>query len=238
MVQARQAAAVCGLLAAAMCGGCASAPGGTATAEAALRCLREGNVRYAAGHPRHPHESAARRAETAREGQHPLATVLACSDSRVPVELVFDQGVGDLFVIRVAGNVCGEEEIGTVEYAVEHLHTPLVVVLGHESCGAVTACVEGVHAEGSLGALLHHIDPAVAAARAAHPERHGEALVATAVRCNVQCGVEELLRGSRVIREAAERGEVFVRGAVYDLRSGQVEWLAAAGSERAAGGPG
>ena len=105
----------------------------------ALQLLTEGNARFAAGRMIHPHTDADRRAEVAREGQHPFATVLTCADSRVPAEIVFDRGIGDIFVVCVAGNVVGPSELGSVEYAVDHLATPVVLVLGHSLCGAVQA---------------------------------------------------------------------------------------------------
>ena len=105
----------------------------------AMERLREGNARFQSAKSIHPDLGPARLRQTAEEGQHPFATILTCSDSRVPPELVFDQGVGDIFVVRVAGNVCGEDEAGTIEYGADHLKTPLLVVLGHSRCGAVTA---------------------------------------------------------------------------------------------------
>ena len=109
------------------------------SADEAMRVLKEGNARYVEGKLQHPHQDRARRALTAAQGQHPLATVLTCSDSRAPAEIIFDQGIGDIFVVRVAGNVAATDEIGSIEYAVDHLAVPLVVVLGHSQCGAVTA---------------------------------------------------------------------------------------------------
>ena len=113
------------------------------TSQDALRLLREGNARYASWKAENPNVSSARLTETAIEGQHPIATVLACSDSRVPVERVFDRGIGDIFVVRVAGNVCGTDEVASLEYGVEHLGTPLLVVLGHTNCGAVYDLASG-----------------------------------------------------------------------------------------------
>ena len=107
--------------------------------EASLALPKEGNLRFAADTPRHPNAGSARRAATAAEGQEPFVTVLSCSDSRAPVELIFDRGVGEVFTVRVAGNVADTDEIATIEYGVGHLHTPLLVVLGHTRCGAVTA---------------------------------------------------------------------------------------------------
>lgn len=106
--------------------------------EESLSRLKDGNARYLAGRGEHPRTDAARRRETAQEGQHPFATVVSCSDSRAPVEILFDQGIGDLFVVRVPGNVCNADEIAGIEYGIEHFHTPLCVVLGHTRCGAVS----------------------------------------------------------------------------------------------------
>ena len=122
--------------------------------------------------------------ETA-SGQHPIAVVIGCSDSRVPPEIVFDQGIGDVFVVRVAGNVCDAHEIGSAEYALEHLGVPLLVVLGHTSCGAVTAAVVGGEVPGNVRSLLESIQPAVVKAQHEHPDLRGKDLVAAAIEANV-----------------------------------------------------
>ena len=109
------------------------------TPDQALTQLLRGNERFVAGWPDHPNQSARRRREVSDSGQQPFAIILSCSDSRVPPEIIFDQGLGDLFVIRVAGNIIDDAILGTIEYAVEHVHAPLVMVLGHDKCGAVTA---------------------------------------------------------------------------------------------------
>lgn len=198
----------------------ASAPG----AAEALDMLKSGNARFAHQHARHPHLDEARRHETAAE-QHPLATVLACSDSRVPVEEIFDEGIGDVFVIRVAGNVCDTDETGSIEYGVVHLNTPLVVVLGHTSCGAVTAVATGEIVHGSIPALVDNIVPAVAAARRAHPDLVGKQLVPAAIRANVFQSMADLLSHSEDIRDLVKQRKVIVLGAVYHVDSGEVEWL-------------
>lgn len=195
------------------------------TPQQAEQALREGNDRFARDHARHPHASADRRHETARDGQHPFAAIVACSDSRVPVELLFDQGIGDLFVIRVAGNVCAVDEAGSIEYAVEHLHLPLVVVLGHEQCGAVKAVAEGAREHGSLEKLIAHIRPAVDAVRRERPELTGDALLHAAVERNAWNSVEALLFTSEVIRRLVAAGDVVVLGAVYDIDSARITWL-------------
>lgn len=137
----------------------------------ALKRLQEGNRRFVAEASRFPRLSRSRRLEVSEQGQEPIATILACSDSRVPVEHIFDQGIGDLFVLRVAGNVPGSTEIATAEFGVAKLHTPLVVVLGHGDCGAVTAAVDHAEATGHLLRLLRLIQPTVEAVRGEYPRR-------------------------------------------------------------------
>jgi carbonic anhydrase len=156
---------------------------------------------------------------------HPFATIIACSDSRVPVELLFDQGIGDLFVIRVAGNVVGEDETGSIDYAVEHLECPLIVVLGHRKCGAVTAAVEHVKDSPSIMALVDHIEPAVTKVLNRHPELSGEQLVEATVEENVWHSVEDLTQRSEITRERIASGKLTVVGAVYDIATGRVRWL-------------
>jgi carbonic anhydrase len=191
----------------------------------ALRLLQEGNARYAAAKPRHLHQGPERRALTTAQGQHPLATVLTCSDSRVPPEIIFDQGIGDLFVVRVAGNVAATDEIGSLEYAVEHLATPLVVVLGHTQCGAVTAVLDDAKLPPNLATLVEPIKPAVDKAREAHPGAARDVLLKAAIMDNVRQAMEDMLRLSPIIREKVRDGQVKVVGALYDLDSGQIQWL-------------
>ncbi|MEI7837986.1 MAG: carbonic anhydrase, partial [Planctomycetota bacterium] len=195
--------------------------------EAALGMLTEGNARFAAGKSTNPNTDAPRMAETAAKGQHPQATVISCSDSRVPVERVFDRGVGDIFVIRVAGNVVGTDEIGTAEYGAGHLETPLLVVLGHSKCGAVTAAVTNAAVHGSIPALIAHIAPAADAAKKAHPDLAEKELVAETIKGNVFQTIEELLAKSSEVRERIASGKLTVVGAVYDVADGKVAWLGA-----------
>jgi carbonic anhydrase len=191
----------------------------------ALTMLKSGNARYVTGKPQYPRQNKARRVLTAAKGQTPFATILSCSDSRVPVEVIFDQGVGDLFVVRVAGNVAGEDEVASMEYAGEHLHTPLLVVLGHSKCGAVTAVVEDAHLHGSLPALAARIKPAVAKTRAAHRDLSGGALLDAAIKANVQQAMADLFTKSQIIKDLVKEGKLKVSGAIYDLESGKVKWL-------------
>lgn len=191
----------------------------------AIKRLTEGNQRFAAGSATNPRCDQARRSETAEHGQHPFATVLSCSDSRVSPELLFDQGIGDLFAVRVAGNVADTDEIGTIEYGVGHLHTPLLVVMGHSSCGAVAAAAGGAELEGSLPELVDNIEPAIRETRKANPAARSNLLFARAVEANVFQSIQDILERSGELRELAKEGKVKIVGAVYDLGSGNVRWL-------------
>ena len=175
----------------------------------------DGNERFAAGHTETPRRGLDRVRELA-SGQEPYAALLGCADSRVTVEILFDEGFGDLFTVRVAGNVATPEEIASIEYAVGVLGTPLVVVLGHTSCGAVGAALAGGAVPGQISALFQHITPAI-------PEG---ATVDEAVEENVRYQVQTLSRASTVIADALSRGEVAVRGGVYDLSDGRVKLVA------------
>jgi carbonic anhydrase len=195
-------------------------------ADEVIAMLTRGNERFAAGKPAYPHEDAMRRAAVVA-GQHPIATVIACSDSRVPPEILFDEGIGDLFVVRVIGNIGGADQTGSAEYGVEHLGTPLLVVLGHTGCGAVTAAVTHAEVRGSIPPLLAHIQPAVRTARRNHPELKGKDLIPEAIRANVFHSIEELFARSEAIRARVRAGKLTVVGAIYDLQSGRVNWLGA-----------
>jgi carbonic anhydrase len=187
--------------------------------------LDEGNRRFVEGRSVHPNTDVFRVGETGEHGQHPFAAVLACADSRVAVERLFDRGMGDLFVVRVAGNIGDPNQAGSLEYACEHLGTRLVVVMGHTGCGAVKAAVEGVSTGTNIGSLLDNIAPAVREVRAAHPELSGEGLVEAVVRQNVWRTIEDTLRGSASLRAGVQSEAVRMVGAVYDVRNGRVEWM-------------
>lgn len=188
----------------------------------ALALLKEGNAHYVSGKLSSPNISQARRDET-KGGQHPFASILGCSDSRAPIELVFDRGIGDLFVIRVAGNVSDTDEIGTVEYGAGHLGTPLIVVLGHKKCGAVTAVVKGDKVGGSIPQLVDNIIPA--AKRAKDKRLEGDDLINRAITENVLQSMADMLARSEEIRHLVASGKVKVVGAVYDIADGKVEWI-------------
>ncbi len=197
------------------------------TPDAALNLLVEGNNRWVAGAAQHPNADSEQRSKQAA-GQTPSVTVLTCADSRIPVERVFDRGIGEIFTVRVAGNVTGEREIGTIEYGLGHLHTRLLVVMGHTKCGAVKACVDGAHngaLHGSVRELVASIEPAVDRARRNNPEADANELVNLAVKENIWQGVYNLMNGSDEIRTLVSKGEVKIVGALYDIQSGKVEFL-------------
>ena len=189
------------------------------TPDSALSELKAGNEHHMKHQYQHPNETAARQRQLVA-GQHPHAEILSCADSRVPPEIIFDQGLGDLFVVRVAGNVATDTEIGSLEYGAEHLHIPLLVVLGHESCGAVTAAVQGGEPEGHIGALVSLIKPAVDKSQALPGDK-----IANAVRINVQLVVQQLRSSTPVLAELVAHGKLKIVGGVYSLETGKVTWL-------------
>jgi carbonic anhydrase len=197
-------------------------------ARAALDRLLEGNRRFVAGSPGvEGPTSAARRAELVA-GQEPFAIILGCSDSRVPAEIVFDQGLGDLFVIRVAGNVVAPSQIGSVEFAADRFGTRLVVVLGHSQCGAVLATLEEVRRASetrsrNLRSIVDRIRPSVEGLLAAGLASDPEALARQAVRANVRAAANQLRHGSDLIERLCERDGLLIVGAEYSLESGVVD---------------
>lgn len=190
------------------------------TFDSALTALKNGNARFVAGSPQHPNEDKTLRDKLANEGQTPLAAILACSDSRAPVELLFDLGFGDLFIVRAAGQVAGVDQIGSLEYAVEHLGAPMALVLGHTRCGAITAAVGKAREPGALGQLLSRLDPVVKAVEGLPEDQR----VAAAIGQTVDFIVEELRQNSQVLAKAEKEGRARLVGAVYHLESGQVEF--------------
>ena len=200
--------------------------------DSAIAMLKDGNKRFAEGKSNHPHMDAARlrQAGTEDQGDHAYATVITCSDSRVPVELVFDAGIMDIFVIRVAGNVCDVDECGSIEYGLAHVHTPVLVVLGHSQCGAVTAVTHAVHGTGhalerNIPPLVDNIEPAVRRAMADHPDIHGDKIIPYAIEENVWQSIEDLFMASPVSRNLVNSGKAKVIGAIYDVGTGKVAWL-------------
>jgi carbonic anhydrase len=186
----------------------------------AISKLKEGNGRYTSGNLQHPGQTTERRTELAKT-QHPFAAIVSCSDSRVPPEIVFDQGLGDLFVVRVAGNVINDEGLGSVEYTVDHLGTRLILVLGHQSCGAVKAARETIAAKGKapghIESLVTAIKPAVEATAKDDLE--------TTVKANVKNVVRALRFSTPILKAKVDSGEIQVIGGYYSLDTGAVTFL-------------
>jgi carbonic anhydrase len=190
-----------------------------APAEAIFK-LKEGNGRYTSGNLQHPGQTAERRTELAKT-QHPFAAIVSCSDSRVPPEIVFDQGLGDLFIVRVAGNVINDEGLGSIEYSVDHLGTRLIVVLGHQRCGAVQATKETIAAKGKAPG---HIESLVTAIKPAVETTAKDDLDAT-IKANVKNVVQALRSSTPILKAKVDSGEVKVIGGYYSLDTGAVTFL-------------
>jgi len=193
-----------------------SAP--TMSADEALKLLLDGNQRFVAGKLEHPNQTPERRAEVAK-GQHPFASVLACSDSRTPPEILFDRGLGDIFTVRVAGNVADKVVIESLDYSVKHLGVRVVMVLGHRRCGAVIAAVAGHEDEGDVGPMLSELRPAVEASKGMAGDP-----VENAVRENVKLVMKNLAT-SEELSAMVKSGELKVVGGIYDLDTGTIEML-------------
>ena len=200
------------------------------TARVALERLRDGNRRFTSNVRSHDSlASEARRAEVA-SGQEPFAIILGCSDSRVPAEIVFDQGVGDLFVIRVAGNIVAPSQIGSVEFAADRFRTRLVVVLGHSQCGAILATIDEltrptVNQSRNLHSIVDRVRPAVEPLLRTELRRDPEALVRSAVRANVRISAGHLRHGSGILEHLIEKDGLAVVGAEYSLETGVVDFF-------------
>jgi carbonic anhydrase len=202
------------------------------TPDQAIEMLKKGNERFVAGKSVHPHTDFARlkQAATEDQGDHAYATIVACSDSRVPTERIFDAGIMDIFSIRIAGNVCNVDEIGSVEYGVAHVHTPVVCVLGHTQCGAVTAVTKAVQGknvplERNIPHLIDGIRPAVKKAMVANPGVRGAKIVPFAIEQNVWQAIEDLFMKSPVTRNMVKEGKVKVVAAIYHVGTGKIDWL-------------
>lgn len=197
-----------------------------------LQLLKEGNARFVNDKSVHPHSNMTRAklAGQSNQGDYAYATIISCSDSRVPVERIFDAGIMDLFIVRVAGNVVDGDEAGSIEYGLSHVNTPVLVVLGHTQCGAVTAVAAAVEGHGhtlerNIPALVDNIEPAVKRAQKKNPALHGAALIPFGIEENVWQGIEDLFMRSPSTRELVQKGQVKVVGALYDVSSGNVNWL-------------
>ncbi len=202
------------------------------SADKIIQMLKEGNERFSSGKSIFPNIDSARLQLAGQENQanYAYATILSCSDSRVPVEMLFDAGVMDLFVVRVAGNVADTDEIGTIEYGLIHVDTPVLVVLGHTKCGAVTAVTQALHGEHhkleyNIPPLVDNIIPAVQKSMEQYKELHGNDIVPYAIEENVWQSIEDLFMHSAATRKLIEFGKVKVVGAIYDISTGKINWL-------------
>lgn len=190
----------------------------------AIKMLKEGNERFVEQKRANPNSDKVRILEVSK-GQKPFVTINGCSDSRVPPELVFDQGLGDIFVVRTAGNVSATDQIGTIEYGTEHLGTRLVVVLGHTKCGAVTAVAKGEHVHGNIPALVSSIVPPVKKVQEAHSSQPVDSWLNEAIKENAYASIANILKKSDTVRELVMNGKVKIVVAIYDVDSGKVEFL-------------
>ena len=195
-------------------------------ADRALMLLKEGNERFVAMKMQHPNVSIERRADAAVKEHRPFAIVLACSDSRVPVEAIFDRGIGDIFVVRVAGNIATDPSvIGSIEYAADHLKSPVLVIMGHTGCGAVKAAISGPPLEGDIRAIQKTIESAAERVKKDQPSLEGDGLIFAVVKENVLQAGKSLLSRSEEIKERTEEGTLKIVSAIYDLKTGAIEWL-------------
>lgn len=188
------------------------------TFDEAMDLLENGNLRFSKNRTIHPNQKYRRLSELVK-GQNPFATVLTCSDSRVVPEFIFDRGIGDLFVIRNAGNIVDKTVLGSIEYAVEHLHTPIVLVLGHSNCGAVTAAVKKEASEGNLKSIIKELEPAI------DKQASANTILKKSILNNVNLSVSTIKRSKPVIAKFVKEKEVRIIGGIYDLKTGKVEFL-------------
>jgi len=196
----------------------------------ALERLREGNARFVADVPSTDNGTKRARRQELAAGQEPFAIILGCSDSRVPAELVFDQGLGDLFVIRVAGNIVSPSQVGSVEFAAERFGTPLVVVLGHSSCGAIMATIEELGRPSkdqsrNLRSIVDRIRPSVETLLETDLRHRPDELADLAVRANIRASVSHLQHGSAILEGLVDQGRLLIVGAEYSLETGQVDFF-------------
>ncbi len=193
-----------------------------------LTTVIDGNERFMSNHPIHPDQTL-ERLRSLEKGQNPFAVVISCSDSRLPPELIFDQGLGDLFTVRNAGNIIGDYELGSVEYAVEHLHVPLVIVMGHSNCAAIGAYLEHRH-----DSISNHIQRIVNYIKAEPEEKqvnkNSKNYYEASIKANVLHGVQVLKTVDPVMAEMLKQKEVKIIGAIYDMHTGKVNFLESDGS--------
>ena len=204
----------------------ASSGGAGVSADEALQRLMDGNKRYVESKMGACTASDAAAREKLARTQHPYAIILSCSDSRVPPELIFDKSLGEIFVVRVAGNVADPIVVGSIEYATEHLGSPLIMVLGHERCGAVTAAVNSKgKPEGNIGAIVKEIAPAAKKAKVIARGKSNEEVIECAVEVNAKAVAASLSRRSKLLAEQLKEGKIKIVSAKYDLDDGKVTLL-------------
>jgi carbonic anhydrase len=200
------------------------------SAKEALEHLKQGNLRFISDHPNQCIQTGQQRRTAFLASQEPFAIILGCSDSRVPAELVFDQGLGDLFVIRVAGNIVAPSQVGSVEFAAERFGTRLVVVLGHSMCGAILATIEEMGRpeevqSANLRSIVDRVRPAVEPLLKSELKHDSDALVQQAVRANIRASADHLRHGSQVLEQLIRNDGLVVVGAEYSLETGVVEFF-------------
>jgi len=198
--------------------------------DAALERLREGNRRFVSDEVSEETLASREHRAGAATPQSPFAIILACSDSRVPTELIFDRGIGDLFVIRVAGNIVAPSQIGSIEFAAKQFNTRLVVVLGHSNCGAIIATLQELalkhsHRSPNLRAIVDRVRPALEPVLTEGCDVDDEAVIATCVRANVQASVEQLRHGSLILEELIASGDLKIVGAEYSIETGNIKFF-------------
>ena len=193
--------------------------------EESLALLKEGNRRFAEGEHQHPNIDHITRTETFRRGQEPFAAVLSCADSRVPVEYIFDCGIGGIFSVRNAGNVCDETALGSIELGVSKFNIPLVLVLGHSDCGAVKLALDETQLEGMMGRLIGRIKPAVRQVTAERPQLAADEILLEVTKANAKNTAENLTTQSVILRTAVEKETVRIMPAMYCLEKGLVDFL-------------
>lgn len=196
----------------------------------ALERLREGNRRFVSDEVSEETLASREHRAGAAKPQNPFAIILACSDSRVPTELIFDRGIGDLFVIRVAGNIVAPSQIGSIEFAAKQFGTRLVVVLGHSDCGAIIATLQELglkesHRSPNLRAIVDRIRPAVEPILNEHSDLDDNAVVDECVRANVRASVEQLRHGSLILEQLIDSGDLTIIGAEYSIETGYIEFF-------------
>ena len=199
------------------------------TAEQALQRLKQGNQLFVSEHHAVIEIDINRRAELAK-AQEPFAIILGCSDSRVPAELIFNQGLGDLFVIRIAGNIVAPSQIGSIEFAADQFGTRLVVVLGHSSCGAIQASLDHIltnseHASPNLESIVSRITPCIKSVVTEKEYPNEAARMKAAVRANIHASVEQLRHGSEILENLIANDDLLIVGAEYDLETGAIEFF-------------